>query len=324
MRRVTLLLSLLLIALAGCDSGLIAPAVDGELVTAQLPEDEVNDVLRDGGVDYSTFAAVELNVTVTSFDAAGGTRSADTDAPITVLVENAEGAVLYAASVRDGDTASGELLVPTATSSVMLTLDSPQHEARSVSIEDPTRYVLVDRTMAVQTGQEPDQADADSDGDGIADCYDAFPDDPDLAFSRAIPSSDYITIAFEDNYPELGDGDYNDFVARYRVVEYRSAGNRLARIDGVAEAVARGAGFDHEFGIVVSFAGTSAKAQVSYYNDAGELIGTAKPQGGESVRIVAFESTKDRAFRREDGQERMDNIDQIGRASCRERVSFTV
>jgi len=53
----------------------------------------------------------------------------------------------------------------------------------------------------------------DSDADGIIDESDEFPNDYNRAYSSYYPSdNDYVTLAFEDNWPNVGDYDLNDLV----------------------------------------------------------------------------------------------------------------
>lgn len=55
----------------------------------------------------------------------------------------------------------------------------------------------------------------DSDADGVADSQDAFPDDYRRAYSSYFPSQNsYVTLAYEDNWPNMGDFDFNDLVVK--------------------------------------------------------------------------------------------------------------
>ncbi len=64
----------------------------------------------------------------------------------------------------------------------------------------------------------------DSDADGIADSADEFPNDYKRAFSSYFPSADsHVTLAFEDNWPKVGDYDFNDLVIKERLqITYNS------------------------------------------------------------------------------------------------------
>lgn len=60
----------------------------------------------------------------------------------------------------------------------------------------------------------------DSDGDGVADNNDPFPNDPNRTYTRYYPGSDtYAYLAFEDLYPSKGDYDFNDLVVSFRIKE---------------------------------------------------------------------------------------------------------
>jgi LruC domain-containing protein len=67
----------------------------------------------------------------------------------------------------------------------------------------------------------------DSDADGVFDESDEFPNDYKRAFSSYYPSrNDFVTLAFEDNWPNVGDYDLNDLVIReqFRTI-YNSDGD---------------------------------------------------------------------------------------------------
>jgi LruC domain-containing protein len=57
----------------------------------------------------------------------------------------------------------------------------------------------------------------DSDADGLIDSLDEFPDDYRRAYSTYFPSqTEFVTLAYEDNWPRLGDYDFNDLVVKER------------------------------------------------------------------------------------------------------------
>lgn len=68
---------------------------------------------------------------------------------------------------------------------------------------------------------------ADSDGDGVPDCLDAYPNDAKRAFNNYSTPS---TIAFEDLWPSKGDFDMNDVVMSYTYNVVTSATNQVANV----------------------------------------------------------------------------------------------
>ena len=85
----------------------------------------------------------------------------------------------------------------------------------------------------------------DSDGDGIPDEEDDYPEDADRATVLRYPREGNYTVAFEDLYPRQGDADFNDYVLRVNYEEDLNANGDVVRIRGNYEHVARGAGYKH-------------------------------------------------------------------------------
>ena len=90
----------------------------------------------------------------------------------------------------------------------------------------------------------------DTDGDGIVDSEDSFPDDADKAFEIFTPSK-YGTgsIAFEDLWPSYGDYDFNDVALNYKAIAILNSDNEAVQIDFQCYVKANGAGFTNGFGI---------------------------------------------------------------------------
>ncbi len=92
--------------------------------------------------------------------------------------------------------------------------------------------------------------DPDTDGDGITDSNDEFPDDADKAFEQFTPSKyGWGTLAFEDLWPFLGDYDFNDTAVNYRFVAILNADNMAVQLDMHFEVTADGAGLINALGI---------------------------------------------------------------------------
>ncbi len=88
----------------------------------------------------------------------------------------------------------------------------------------------------------------DTDGDGIANINDDFPDDDSRTFTNSFPASGYGTLAFEDLWPAQGDYDFNDLVVDYQFRSITSSENYVAEIQADFVVRAIGASFENGFG----------------------------------------------------------------------------
>lgn len=95
----------------------------------------------------------------------------------------------------------------------------------------------------------------DTDGDGITDVYDKFPNDPTRAFILNFPSDDsWGTLAFEDNWPYQGDYDMNDLVVNYHYTYITNGQNKTVEMTGDYTVGAVGASLKNGFGIQLPIA----------------------------------------------------------------------
>ncbi len=116
---------------------------------------------------------------------------------------------------------------------------------------DAIFYVTANPIQAVdQTTLPPvDYTGTDSDGDGVPDHFDDFPNDPDRAFNNYyFNQGDFGTLAFEDMWPALGDYDFNDAVIDYNFNQVTNGDNKLVEIYGTFVLRAQGAYFHNGFG----------------------------------------------------------------------------
>lgn len=94
------------------------------------------------------------------------------------------------------------------------------------------------------------QEEIDTDGDGIVDGDDEFPDDADKAFEFFTPSKyGFGTLAFEDLWPFQGDYDFNDLAVNYKVIAIQNSENKVVQVDFKLTPKANGAGFTNAFGM---------------------------------------------------------------------------
>lgn len=90
----------------------------------------------------------------------------------------------------------------------------------------------------------------DSDGDGVSDVDDSFPNDSNKAFEIFSPSpTEYGMLIFEDLWPTYGDYDFNDVAVRYRTNIITNAQNEAVQIDFICGVKVTGAGYVNGFGI---------------------------------------------------------------------------
>ncbi len=117
---------------------------------------------------------------------------------------------------------------------------------------DAIFYVNADPIQSVVTANIPlpNYTQTDSDGDGISNAFDDYPNDPVKAFNNYYPSQNKNgTLAFEDLWPEQGDYDMNDIVIDYNFNQITNGQNKVVQIDGKYVLRAMGAGYRNGFGI---------------------------------------------------------------------------
>ncbi|MGB0432142.1 MAG: LruC domain-containing protein, partial [Bacteroidia bacterium] len=101
----------------------------------------------------------------------------------------------------------------------------------------------------------------DSDGDGVYDYDDDFPFDPTKTNSSYAPSSATNgSLCFEDNWPNMGDYDFNDLVIDYSYEYFTNAFNQLSEIELTLNLQAIGASYHNGFGIQFDIAPNMIKS----------------------------------------------------------------
>ncbi|ANQ50517.1 LruC domain-containing protein [Flammeovirga sp. MY04] len=117
-------------------------------------------------------------------------------------------------------------------------------------------YVIVNtlnrrcNDLAAFICSDDDFAGQDSDGDGISDGFDEYPNDPALAFNNYYPGSNgFGTYAFEDLYPAVGDYDFNDVIVNYRHNFITNANNMVVKMESKYIAKSVNASLNSGFGI---------------------------------------------------------------------------
>lgn len=94
--------------------------------------------------------------------------------------------------------------------------------------------------------------DIDTDGDGIIDINDEYPDDAEKAFETYTPSKyGWGTVAFEDLWPSSGDYDFNDLAINYQVIAVLNSENLAVQVDFIYNVKATGGSYVNGFGIEI-------------------------------------------------------------------------
>lgn len=154
----------------------------------------------------------------------------------------------------------------------------------------------------------------DSDGDGVNDDMDDYPNDASRAFNVYYPNkTDWGTVAFEDLWPGKGDYDFNDLVLDYHFKSVLNSSNKLVEFFTDYSVRAVGASLKNGFGFmlggnpanVASVTGTHYTENYIHTNTNGT------EQGQTNTVIILF----DNAFR---------NIGNSGHAfiNTKENVSY--
>ncbi len=133
----------------------------------------------------------------------------------------------------------------------------------------------------------------DTDGDGVIDQDDDYPNDPNLAHNNYSPTEDtYGTLGYEDMWPEKGDYDFNDLVVDYNFNLITNADNKVKQIDARFVVQAIGAGFQNGFAfelpvaqsMIESVSGNEIFGSLFTFNENGT------EQGNSNAVIVAVDN----------------------------------
>ncbi len=102
----------------------------------------------------------------------------------------------------------------------------------------------------------------DADSDGVPDDADTYPCDSQLAATRFMPAEDaYGLLLFEDQWPTIGDGDFNDLVLAYNYLYRLDAQGRVASMKATLHVTALGALYNNGLGLHIQ-APASAVSQI--------------------------------------------------------------
>lgn len=117
-------------------------------------------------------------------------------------------------------------------------------------------------SLEFATLSNPCISEVDSDGDGVNDLEDADPSDENVSEMDFIPAEkSFSTIAFEDQWPEKGDYDFNDLVVMHHATVYSDSSGLVRKVNYQFSIQAVGASFNND--LCISFTDPNHKLQVS-------------------------------------------------------------
>ena len=130
----------------------------------------------------------------------------------------------------------------TGSFSVTYTLSNLQDQ--DILAKSGQTYAIASFTVAdfqaVMTGNNTGCV-VDTDGDGVPDDVDDFPNDGDRAFVNYYPAAGKGTLAYEDLWPGMGDFDMNDMVLNYRFKTITNSDNKVVEMEAEFTLLAFGA-----------------------------------------------------------------------------------
>ena len=119
---------------------------------------------------------------------------------------------------------------------------------------------------------ENDVEETDTDGDGIIDFYDEYPDDGDRAYDTYTPSIyGWGSYAFEDLWPNEGDYDFNDLVVNYRYINVANSNDQIVETKLLYSVKNVGGSFHNGFGLELDMP-EALISSVSGYNHTAGII----------------------------------------------------
>ncbi len=158
---------------------------------------------------------------------------------------------------------------------------------------DAVFYATTNPVDAPDTDNLPnmDSEDPDSDGDGVPDSQDEYPNDPDRAFAGNYEGS----LAFEDLWPGKGDYDFNDIIIDYNLEQITNSENKVTQITAVYTLRAYGAEYHNGFGFEMNIA-PSKIASVSGTEISDNYItlsGNGTEANQEKAVVIVFDDAYD-------------------------------
>lgn len=151
-------------------------------------------------------------------------------------------------------------------------------------------------TAISNNGVAPIDSPMDTDGDGVSNVFDQYPNDAARAYDNYYPAqSTFGTLAFEDLWPSTGDYDMNDLVVNYRYKLVSNASNNIVEVYGDYAVKAAGASFQNGFGVQFPFATSIVKSVTGQKLQSNYITTSASgvEAGQSKAVIIPFDNHQD-------------------------------
>lgn len=132
----------------------------------------------------------------------------------------------------------------------------------------------------------------DSDNDQVFDKIDDYPADTDRAFRNHFPLFESSgVIAFEEDWPQTGDYDYNDLVMNYRFELFADSANQVTEIEGKFQVQALGSESHHGFGFQMPVTPDLVRSVTGYEINANyiQLANNGLESGQDSAVVIVID-----------------------------------
>jgi len=244
----------------------------------------------------------------------GGDIKVDDDGTIFMTTHGGLYKLIYNGDQLNAVRISAESLPFSPTST---TFDS-NHELWLATNTTPSRLLVMDKVtggweyrfneysmgihdLATLPLDESSIDDTDTDGDGVIDFYDEYPNDGDKAYNTYTPSIYGVGAhAFEDNWPEKGDYDFNDLVVNYQFITISNSDDQVVEIDAVYTIKHLGASFNNGFGVQLPFSADLIENVTGYSLTTGliEVDGKGLETGQDNPVIIVSDDVKADAYQK--------------------------
>ena len=153
-------------------------------------------------------------------------------------------------------------------------------------------YVSANPWEAIDIGSMPPvtpSPTSDTDGDGVSNESDDFPNDP----TRAVRNTYTGSLAYEDLWPAQGDYDFNDIVIDYEIDHILNGSNQLVEIEADWTIMAVFASYKNGFGVKLNSLPSNSVASVSGLNLKENIItqnGNGTEANQDNATVIFFDN----------------------------------